>query len=520
MKLDFPHLTGLTDHQAAELDELPGLRVSGDAAWGTFDAMNAALVRLSHEPLRIREAYPTVRPVPASFGQKLRDYQVYGVRWMSRRLKATGAVLLADDTGLGKTLQAIELMRALTLNEKSRVLIVCPKPAMLTWRDELKKWGDVPAAIATPGASAKFWREAKTLPVVVCSYDHRMLDRTIELAFEDEWPHMVVMDEFHRARGRRSARSKKLKEILPLAKYRLALTATPQYDRPRDLWSQLSLLWPRAWGTQYDFDKAYCGGMNVRGQTNKGIKRPEELRARVASLMLRRTKAEVAKELPPLIRQVRWIDPTPEALRAYSAAAIGFGKASMHHALLATLKGKMEEAVELAVESKQFLLLTWLREHAHQFARVLTMEHDTPCVVITGDMSLNQRSAAIEEARAQQKGIVATIDSTSESLNLQGIASTGIMHYLPFEPNKVVQAEGRLHRLGIVDTVVWNYLVMRDSADMLVLNTVVSKMDQWTQTMDGSRRDLRHTLGDAVDGKQAAANEKDVLAALYKEMKR
>lgn len=519
MKLRFPNLYDLTGNDAAKLDELPGLRVSGATAWGSFDAVNAALVRLNQDVLRIREAYPTVRPVLAD-DEKLRDYQVYGVRWMSRRLLATGAVLLADDTGLGKTLQAITLMRALALDNQERVLIVCPKPAMLTWADELSKWGEVPAAIVSPSASEKFWQTAEKMPVVVCSYDHRMLERTIERAFTDAWPGMMVFDEFHRARGRRSLRSKKIKEIAPLARYRLALTATPQYDRPRDLWSQLSLLWPKSWGTQYDFDRAYCGGMNVRGQTNKGIKRPEELKARVASLMLRRTKAEVAKELPPLIRQVRWIDPTPEAVRAYSAAAVGFGRASMHHALIATLKGKMEEAVELAVESKQFLLLTWMKEHAHYFAKTLNVEHDTPCVLITGDMSLKQRAAAIKDAHARKKGLVATIDSTSESLNLQGLASVGIMHYLPYEPNKVVQAEGRLHRLGTVDNVVWNYLVMRDSADMLVLNTVINKMDQWTQTMDTSRRDLRHTLGDAVDGKQAAANDAEVLAALYKAMKK
>lgn len=520
MIIKYPNLFELSPEELLKLDELPGLRVNEAAAtaWGTFDAINAALVRLGHPPLELADIDPPMKALSTKWLDALRAYQVVGVKWLRRRLVKLGAAMLADDTGLGKTLQAITLMDLLALQPGGRVLVVCPKPAMLTWEAEAKKWIPNDSTFIVSPATTK-WDKAQEASIVVTSYDHRVLDRTIENAFDDEYPTMIVLDEFHRARGRKSLRTKKMKDILPLARYRLAATATPQWDRPRDLYSQLSLLWPASWGSQWDFDLAYCGGMNTRGSTNKGVKRPDELKARVNSLMLRRTKADVAKELPPLIRQVRWIDPTPEALRGYSAAAVGFGKASLHHALIATLKGKMEEAIELAVEAKQFLLFTWMKEHASYFARTLNMEHDTPCVLITGELSLKQRKAAIEEARTQRKGIVATLDSASESLNLQGIASTGIMHYIPHEPNKVVQAEGRLHRLGTLDTVVWNYLIMKDSADMLILNTIINKLDQWTQTMDGSRRGLRHTLGDAVDGKQAVQNEKEVLAALYAAMK-
>ena len=517
MKVDFPHLRELTPQEAVKLEDLPGLKVSGDSAWGTFDAINAALIRLGKEALRIREAYPHVKPIEVRDSEKkrLRNYQLYGVRWLSRRLRATGSALLADDMGLGKTLQAITLMN-LAFEAKERVLIVCPKPAMLTWRDELAKWCSVSAVIAGPGVSDKFWDSASKATVVVCSYDHRMLDRTIERAFGERWPYMIVLDEAHRARGRKSQRSKKLKEVLPLATYRLALTATPQFDRPRDLWSLLSMLWPKGWSSQWNFDRAYCAGkQGEHGFENKGVSRGSELKARLSNLMLRRTKAEVAQELPALTRQVRWIDCTPDAAKAFNAAGMGFSKASLHDALVATLKGKMEEAVDLAVEAKRFFLLTWMKSHAHQFARILNMEKDTPCVLITGDLSLKQREAAIEEARAQGKGIVATIDSASESLNLQGIASVGIMHYLSFEPSKVAQAEARLHRLGTADPVLWYYLAMKDSADQIVMSTIVDKLDQWTQTMDTSRRGLRHSLGDAVDGESAKKNEAEVLQALY-----
>jgi len=520
MELKFPRLFDLHPAEADKLEGLPGLHVTCDRrqAWGTFDAVNAALVRLGREPLAIKEAYPEVRPVDTGGFEGLRDYQRKGVRWLSRRLKATGAALLADDMGLGKTLQSIVLMQKLALDGGGRVLVVCPKPAMLTWRDELAKWGVASVFIVTPAVSK--WEKAQEAAVVVCSYDYRMLNRTVENAFADAWPTMVVLDEFHRARGRKSLRSRKLKEILPLATYRLGLTATPQYDRPRDLWSQLSLLWPRAWGTQWDFDKAYCDGkQGEHGFVNKGVSRPDELKLRLGCLMLRRRKADVASELPSLTRQVRWIDPTPEAERAYAAAVMRFGAASLHTALVATLKGKMEEAVALAVEARQFLLFTWMKEHAFSFHRMLNENEDTPCVLITGDLSLAQRAAAIEEARRWRKGIVATLDSASESLNLQGVASVGIMHYLSFEPSKLAQAEARIHRLGSTEPVTWYYLAMRESADAVVLSTVVEKLDQWTRTMDSSRRDLRHTLGDAVDGTAAEADEREVLAALYAAMK-
>lgn len=518
MKLNFPHLHDLTTSEAAKLEELPGLRVSTDTAWGTFDAFNAALLRLGKDTFRFREAYPQVKPIDLPVKKHLRDYQVYGVRWLSRRLLATGGALLADDMGLGKTLQAITLMRRLVTEQGGRVLVICPKPALLTWKEEWLKWGSGTACTILPTVSK--WDLAQKASVVLCSYDHRVLDRTIDNAFVDAWPDMIVFDEFHRARGRKSLRSKKLKELAPLARYRLGLTGTPQYDRPRDFYTQLHILWPKGWGSQWDFDKAYCGGkQGTHGFENKGVSRGEELKARLSNLMLRRLKVDVAKELPALTRQVRWIDPTPEAVRAYSAAAIGWGKSSLHKALVATLKGKMEEAVELAVEARRFLLFTWMKEHAHYFAKRLALEEDTPCVLITGDLSLKQREAAIAEARTKRCGIVATLDSASEALNLQGVASVGIMHYLSFEPNKVRQAEDRLHRIGAVDPVVWYYLAMRDSADKIVLSTVVDKLDQWSKTMDSSRRDLRHTLGDAVDGEAAQLNEAEVLSALYAAMK-
>jgi SNF2 family DNA or RNA helicase len=505
-----------------EAAAIPGLKVFSGQATGDISALSAAKVALGTKPLvftdlQLYEEQAYLAAFQSTVSRPLREYQKNGVWWLANTLRWHQGAILADDMGLGKTLQALTTMRILN---PARVLVVCPAAARETWRDELKKWGVESVAVLSP-AAIREWRFAPKARVVVSSYDHRIVDRCMDIAFANDVPQMVILDEAHRIRGRKSKRSKKLEDVLPLANYRLALTGTPQFDRPRDLYQILRLLFGYRFGNQYDFDRRYCAGkINTHGgMDNEGVSNEEELKLRLSYYMLRREKADVASELPALTRQVRWVDCTPEAKRAWHAAHVGFSKYSLHTALVATLKGKMEEAMDLAEEAKRFLLLTWLKEHAHQMTRVLSLDRKTPCVCITGEMSTEKRSATIKEAAAKGWGIVGTLDSLSESLNMQGVASVGIMHYIPWEPRKAAQAEGRLHRLGQVDPVVWNYTAMRDSADMAVMKTFVQKLDQGRVTVgEKANRKLRHDIGDAVDGPQSVANEKAALAQIYKEM--
>lgn len=515
-------ILNLTAEQIEKVADIPGLKHQGLGDWvhGNADAISAARLLLSMKPLH-------VTPDALQWGKQhkvFRDYQRYGVEFIVSRLRKYGGALLADEMGLGKTLQSIEVMRRIA---DGRTLVCCPAAARETWRSEVEKWGVKGAVVLSPStskASKQAWENADRAHVVICSYHHGVLDRAIGAAFKKDVPQLIILDEAHRLRGRFSLRSQMLKVVAPLATYRLALTATPSFDRPRDLWNILHILLPYTFGSRWDFDTRYCNGRinSFGGMDNTGGSNTDELRHRLTFYMLRREKADVAKELPALQRQVRWVDPTPEAKRALAAAMLGIGKASLHNALVATLKGKMQEAVDLAIEAKRFLLVTWLREHAAQLSRMLT-EAGTPNLLILGDMPTEKRQRVINEAQAKGVGIVATLDSVSESLNMQGVASTGISHSLDWSPMKEAQKEARLHRLGQMSNVMWYYVAMRESADEVIIRTVTEKLDQWSsiigrRTGNSEVRKLRHTLGESIDSPEALKLEKEALKAIYKEM--
>lgn len=508
-----------------KIEGIPGLKIFPDNGFaiGSMDAI-AAAQRAAGKRVILR-GLPDLTEIPelqASLPKGLRDYQKQGVLWLHTVLKEHGGAMLADDMGLGKTLQTLTTVRLMA--GEGRTLVLCPAAALETWRDELQKWGFESAAIfsASNSKAARLDRErAPEAKVVVCSYDYRVLDRCMEAAFMSEYPTFLVLDEAHRLRGRDSKRSKMLASLAPLATWKIAITATPQFNRPRDLYQLLRILYDRRFGSQWDFDKRYCGAVPGKWggleYPRKGSFHAEELKLRLSYYMLRREKSEVAHELPPMTFQVRWVDPTSEAKKVFAQAQLNIGKAKLHDAVVATLKGKVEEALALAQDSRRFLLCTWLRSHARELHRILNGDRDTPCTLISGDMPTEKRAEAIRQAKDRGHGIVATTDSVSESLNLQGVASVGILHALDWVPLKLAQLFGRLHRLGQTDPVIWYLVAMRETVDQVIIDTQVNKLDQYRNIFGmKSHRGMRHALADEVAIEKA---EKEALKSIYAAMK-
>lgn len=406
------------------------------------------------------------------------------------------------------TLQTIRAWEALNY---PTTLVCCPASVRLTWKEQFYRW----ARVGLMFKVVEDGKQAATIGahkphVVITSYE---LARKLDPLFT---PQLLVMDEAHLLAGRGAARSRNMLETGKGCAYRIALTGTPMWSRPRDLWMLLRILFRNyRFGSADDFDYTYCGASINKwgGKENKGSTRADELALRLRYVSLRRTKEEVAKELPPLTRTVRWIPATKEAKKALEAFSLH--QMPLHEALAATLRGKMDEAMELASQLKKFLLFTWQKEHAHALYQQLNDE-GTPCELVTGDLTHAQRQQAVERARAQGTGIVATIDSCSTGVDgLQHVASDGIFHALDYTPTKLAQAEARLHRIGQTLPITWTYLAMKDSADDLVIETIVSKLDQWTGVVGA---DTTGALADSFTDGDAAKSADDALKAIYEAM--
>src|SRR6478752_6314842 len=272
-------------------------------------------------------ATPLSPPPPFSFPQVLRPYQKLGVDWLRDGLQAHRAVLLADDPGLGKTVQALTAARVLG---SERVLVICPAGARRVWTQEISRWcpdwsGRV--LLVEPGARLSTVQRklfSKKPLVLVVGYDE-FSDRKSYLAVEiarQRWD-LLVLDEAHflknssnrtqaiyGARGDGGVQSGADRIIL--------LTGTPTPNHAGELYQHYRAFWPRSLGpgrtlTQIEFEEKFTVyrdtvfGRQVTGSRNQGV-----LRQALQNVVLRRRKSEVLPELPPLILQdvpLAWSDP-------------------------------------------------------------------------------------------------------------------------------------------------------------------------------------------------------------------
>lgn len=464
----------------------------------------------------------TGRPMPAMLARAhcfmpaqkiLYAYQLEGIASVLPILKKYGGALLADDMGLGKSRQAAAIAKQMG----GRTFIVCPASVRETWLQELKTLGvkEDDVFLAAPG-----WKtEVKTTgrffaPYIITSYE--LADQVYTACFGNNTPKLMVLDECHMLAGRNTKRFAKLRKLAALMPYKLGLTGTPMFDRPRDLWAVMDVLISRVFGSKYDFDFAYCAGVPGQhgGVDNEGISNAEELKLRLSYYMVRRLKSEVGHQMPKLTRQIIWTAADATATRAFQSAIITRSPGSTTQALEAALESKIPEALRLASEAGRFLLTTHRKEHAQRMAAELN-QMGVECHLITGAVPHKQRQIAIRDAAATGTGIVATMDSLFQGVDgLQHVASTLIAHSLDWRPKKLAQLEKRLDRTGQKFPVTAYYLAARESMDARVLEVALPKIGAESALFDGTETGLADTLSTPEESR----SEADIMRELYSQL--
>jgi len=506
------------DRHETQLD-VPGLAIDriNSRVLGYIDAVAAACHRLGKLTGQPENFEPPARYVPqeAFLDKRLRSYQEAGVAQLREMLQHEAGAILADDPGLGKSYQSIALAEALTKPvPTSRILIIAH--SRWTFQDELVKWGVKVKDIAVLGPIAttkREWEKAKTARWVVTNAE--MAPKAKAAAFSLDTPTVLILDEAHKWRDRKGIQQATLKGLRAETPFKLAMTGTPT-NLTRDVWQLMDFVLPGRLGSPFQFESTYCDGhydennhWQNRGTTKE---RADELALRLSYYMLRRELSEVLSELPPLQRRMIQLDGDESGRAALQKAMTGAIHVSK--ALEATLKGKMPEAVDRAHEAKRFFLLTWRKDHAEQMAQMLRKD-GTSCQFIHGDIPEKERQTRIKACEARGEGLVATLDSVGTGLNLQKIASYGIMHALHYDPQKMRQGEGRLYRMGQPGTVQWDWLVARGTADVLVVRTILPKLEAQARVLPGQSAS-KQLLTDLSDNAQES---KRALHEIYEAMK-
>jgi hypothetical protein len=240
-------------------------------------------------------------PLPLGLKAELRTYQKAGYEWLAFLREVGMGGILADDMGLGKTLQTL----ALLLAEKERGaeglnLVVMPTSLVYNWLSEARKFcPDIRVLVHTGQHRAKDFAAFFGYQVVLTTYG--ILRSDLEL-FQTLNINYLILDESQMIKNASSKTAQSVRQIP--SKHRLSLTGTPLENTLMDLWSQLDFLNPGLLGSESFFREYYALPIEKSQDKERG----EQLRKALNPFILRRTKEQVASELPPKVEQLHYCE--------------------------------------------------------------------------------------------------------------------------------------------------------------------------------------------------------------------
>lgn len=276
--------------------------------------------------------------LPSEFDNILRDYQKEGINWFYFLRKYRFGGILADDMGTGKTLQTLTLLN-MNRNKGRSSIVICPKSLLYNWIAEVEKFTPRFRAIVLDGTPAERMekiKESSRCDLIITSY--ATMQRDFEYYEKNKIKfNYCVLDEAQFIKNHNTKNARTVKKID--ADYRLVLTGTPLENSVSEIWSIFDFLMPGFLGHNAHFNERFQNPIMKRncGETLNN------LRKKIECFMLRRTKEEVLKELPPKIEQYNYcyLEPSQNILYQEILANVrseifktvderGFAKSQIH----------------------------------------------------------------------------------------------------------------------------------------------------------------------------------------------
>jgi hypothetical protein len=422
-----------------------------------------------------------------------RDYQ----KVAAELVLETGGLLVADDLGLGKTATAI---CALTDAHTRPALVVTVTHLPSQWQRELARFA--------PSLSTAILKKATPYeigePDVIITNYHKLSGWAETLATRVK---SVVFDECQELRrGRLSDKGAAALHIAQACDYRLGLSATPIYNYGGEIWNVMQALRPDALGTHDEFAREWCTEVGGGREARWTLHDPQAFGAylRRAGLMLRRTRAEVGRELPPCQRVPHFVACDPAALDAVEDRATELARIILSEDVAARgarlfaaeeLSARVRQAtgiakapyvaefVKMILEStdESVLLYGWHRE---VYGLWLDRLADYGPVMFTGSETPRQKEDAAEAFLSKKSRLCIMSLRAGQGLDgLQQICRTVVFGELDWSPGVMEQCTGRVFRDGQLSPVVAYYLLAEKGSDPSIADVLGLKRAQ----IDGLR---------------------------------
>jgi SNF2 family DNA or RNA helicase len=434
-------------------------------------------------------------PPPAGVLATLRDYQLAGFHWMQFLARHGLHGILADDMGLGKTLQTLTHILAEKESGHSGgkpTLVVAPTSVVPNWRAEALRFTPGLRVLVLNGPERKrYFRSIPHADLVLTSFAllQRDLEKLGAVAF-----HLVVLDE---AQNIKNPRAKVAQAACKLkAAHRLCLSGTPIENHLGELWSLMRFLIPGFLGSEEMFNRRFRKPIEKDGDAERN----EALKRRVAPLILRRTKDQVAKELPPKTELVHLIElhtsqkDLYETVRAtmdkrvrQAIAARGLGRSQIvfldallklrqiccdprllpaeisNHVTESAKLDFLTDLLELLIEEGRRILLF------SQFTTMLALIEDhlirvkIPYLKLTGS-SKDRGQLVVDFQTGRIPVFLISLKAGGTGLNLT--AADTVIHYDPWwNPAAEAQATDRAYRIGQDQPVFVHKLLCQDTVE-------------------------------------------------------
>jgi hypothetical protein len=270
--------------------------------------------------IKLEEKYETLRnfnkiaeiPVPEHLKNILRPYQEHGFYWLNYLQDIGWGGILADDMGLGKTVQTLSYMHYyLKKNGKLNAMVVCPTTLMFNWENEIKKFApEIKYLIHHGGERTRDKNMFLNTNIVITTYGTLRSDikMIVDVPFD-----YVILDE---SQAIKNPASKVTKAACLLnTRNRLCLSGTPLQNNTFDIFAQMNFLNPGMLGSIEFFRQEFSIPIDKFGEPD----RKDHLRKLLYPFILRRTKEQVAKDLPEKVETILFCEMDDEQRNIYDA---------------------------------------------------------------------------------------------------------------------------------------------------------------------------------------------------------
>ena len=476
-----------------------------------------------------------------NFLQALYDFQKEGIKF---GLERKGRILLADEMGVGKTVQALGI--SLLFKEDWPILIICPSSLKFVWRDEILKW--IPD-INDDKINIQIFKTSKDLfkcgvKIYIMSYDLtiKLEEEIIKKDFK-----FVIADEAHYLKSPDAKRTKTLMPIIKKSKRVILITGTPILAKPVELYPLLNILRPDLFHNFQTFGKRYCDPKrNYFGMDWTGSSHPKELNCILKNIMIRRLKKDVINQLPEKKRQKIEIQTDPKIIKQIQAINLSSEKIlekinELNNSQISpnlsnfvnepknndnenenlinlfnkvyilsaeAKKAAVKEYIHYLIENKcKFLIF------AHHQIMLDAIEEEVKkskvdYIRIDGKVKNEKRQDYVYKYQNDETCLVAILSITAcyTGITLTA-ASTVIFSELHMTPAMMIQAEDRAHRIGQVhDCVNIHYLYGPNTIDETLFKILNKKQNIFTNTLDNMAKNMEvkstvKKVGDFEKGK-------------------